>query len=78
MQKYPLRDPELQAMTSGVRVVQDQSRNVTIPEPTASELMHYDEEVQKQVGVRSNSVMEYSDPPNLLPDEARKSVKDMK
>ena len=49
-----------------------------IPEPTASELVKYDEEVKKQIGGRSNSVIEYSDPPNLLYDEARQSVKDMK
>ena len=68
-----MKETEFQASTvnSGVRIVQDDPNNILIPEPTASELVKYDEEVKKQIGGRSNSVMEYSDPPNLLYDEAR-------
>ena len=76
LQKLSIKDMELKKIAQSPSVQSRQgSSNGEIPDPTKSQEAEFDKEIKEQIGARSNSVVEYADPPGLLPEEQeRRSV----
>lgn len=79
LQKISIKDMELKKIAQSPSVQSRQgSSNGEIPEPTKSQEAEFDKEIKEQIGARSNSVVEYADPPDLLPEgQERPSVNEM-